>query len=134
MVCGLAHTHQGPQSRAPLVEHDAAKAGRARQRIDVHDLLGSHDIELHKIEQSRTTGEITDRRWRHIGDESFGVLELPVVEGTHYAFSIAALASRTAATMLGYAAQRQRLPLMNSRMVASEPALPTPMQATADMI
>jgi hypothetical protein len=42
--------------------------------------------------------------------------------------------SRIAATMFGYAPHRQRLPLMNSRISSSDPALPSSSSATADMI
>jgi hypothetical protein len=36
--------------------------------------------------------------------------------------------------MFGYAAQRQMLPLMNSAISSSEPALPSSSSLTADMI
>ena len=53
---------------------------------------------------------------------------------TELSFVIWPLASRTAATMPLYAPQRQRLPLIHSRISASLPAWPSSMHATAEQI
>ena len=89
VVSGLAHAHQGAQSRTLLVEHDAAEAGRSAQGSDVHDMLGSHDVKLHEVEQRRAARDIAHRHWRHLSDEGLGVLKPPVGQRAHDAFSIA---------------------------------------------
>src|SRR5207237_7007654 len=68
---------------------------------------------------------------RHSGGHVVGT---DVLEGSHRYSLPRPATSRIAATMFGYAPQRQRLPLMNSRISSSEPARPSCSSATADMI
>ena len=68
---------------------------------------------------------------RHRGGHVVGT---DVLERSHRYSLPRPATSRIAATMFGYAPQRQRLPLMNSRISSSEPARPSCSSATADMI
>src|SRR5579884_4269908 len=81
----------------------------------VDEELGRLDPESHEIDEIRAAAE--ELGLRLVGDErdrARGIVRALVAERPH-----ARAASRTAATMFTYAPQRQRLPLMRSRISSS---------------
>src|SRR5689334_3874221 len=81
----------------------------------VDDECGLDDTELHVVDEVSAARQ--EHRIGTLGDRGDGVGDAGravVAERNHWA------ASRIAATMFGYAAHRQRLPLMRSRISASD--------------
>src|SRR5262249_32755844 len=117
VIGGLAHAHQGSQPQTAFTKVNAAEIAGPRQLIDVDEPPRPHHVELHEVEKRRASGEealIVPER--SIAKQLLRAVQALISERAHHVLSILALPSRTAATMLGYAAQRQRLPLMNSRI------------------
>ena len=117
-----------PAHRRERADHDGAvllgDVAHPRQPADVDQELGADDVALRQVEHRRAAGQQhrpvpagpRSRLGERIGS---GVVEI------HHAASwriISAAAARTAVTMLLYAPQRHRLPAMNSRISASDPA------------
>ena len=104
---------------------------RSGSRVMSTSRSGLDDAVLeHQVELRRAAGEV--RRVRVGADQRDGlgrVVGARVYSNGRIATrSLACATSRIAATMFGYAPQRQRLPLMNSRISSSEPARPSAQQ------
>jgi hypothetical protein len=56
MVRGVGHAYQCAEPQTVLIKLNAPVTGRA-ERIDVDDRIRLYDIELHKVQQSRTAGD-----------------------------------------------------------------------------
>ncbi len=104
-----------------------------RQRVDVDELRRLEHVELHEIEQRgapRDEGGIGRRARRD--DGRVDGRDLEIANGPHAPQPLRTLSM--AATMFGYAPQRQRLPLICSRMSSADRACPSASRPTADMI
>src|SRR3954453_5694400 len=105
------------------------------QMRDVDEPPGALNIVLHQVQY---VGAPSDESGVRIGsDLSESVADigrLGKLKVDHGLLLIAAMACWIAATILGYAPQRQILPLISSRISSSVCARPSLIRATADMI
>src|SRR6185295_734750 len=85
--------------------------------VDVHDRGGPFDVLAHEIYQRRSAGE-KERSARRRGNCRVIVFCPKKLKRNHHAFRTT---SSIAATMPGYAPQRQMLPLIHSRISSGEP-------------
>ena len=98
--------------------------------------LGPQDTVLeHQVELGCPSGEVL-RAWvgADKGDRTRDVVGADVCQRGRRHSSSSAATSRIAATIFGYAPQRQMLPLMNSRISSSDRARPSARSATPDII
>ena len=105
----------GADAQAAAGERLDRVVGEAR---DVDQPLGRLDAELHQVDEVRAAAEVG----RAAGARARGGVRVGralVGEGLHGA------TSAIAATMFGYAPQRQRLPLMRSRISAASSVTPS---------
>ena len=129
MVRGVTHLRQGTDANASIRCHvDRCE----RQTADVDERRRSCDVELDQIDdvgtarQERGVGQCRD-----CSDRVVRSLRTRIGERAHQVRPAAAL---TAATILVYAPQRQMLPLMYSRISASERVRPSAIKPTAEHI
>src|SRR5580704_19475746 len=102
-----------------------------RQTADVNHRLGFTDTNPHPVQELGATRENRDSGTRGSSDG----LNRRRGSGVHKRFhDSASAAARTAPTICGYAEQRQRLPLIHSRISAGSVVWPSLMHPTADMI
>ena len=132
--------HQRAKPQAVVGKLNVPKT-RAMQGIDVDHGIGPHDVELHQVDQCSAAGEVAAIALRKSGRSVDGftwVCCTFIGKRSHdyslLAVFITSFACFMALTMLGYAAQRQRLPLMYWQISTSLLACPSFTQATADMI
>ena len=131
MIGRFGHPDQRTKPQAALTEFNSSVTCLS-ERIDVDYHIRLRDIELHKIGQSRAAGEILDfisaagACWIGGGGKlrSFVRFTRALIEKSAHGYCvlavfICALACFTASTIFGWAAQRQRLPLIYSLMSAS---------------
>src|SRR5690606_21499292 len=124
--------HQGPNARPPVGELFHLVQ---RQAVDVDDLSGCLDIQLHQVHQ-RGAPCYKTRLAGRAGGQAQGRLDI-VGTGVLEAFHDGYRLPRTcwiAATMLLYAPQRHMLPLINSRTSSSWSPQGSSSRAAADMI
>ena len=140
MLGRFRHTHERAEPQSVLTRLYPAMR-RARNRVDVDHGLRPHYAELHQIDERGAPGKILDAALpcgggcvRGLGCGCRPLIGKGLQSYPPLAVFIAMRPCFTALTMFGYAAQRQRLPLMYSRISASFAAWPSVTQATADMI
>ena len=122
------------------IRHERADADAAvrclfnlvqRQTRNIDQSRGAFDIFLHQVDQiGAACDELRSRIGRHLPHRVGDVVGSCVLEIDHD-FSIACW---IAATMFGYAPQRQMLPLISSRISSAVFALPSAMSPTAEQI
>jgi hypothetical protein len=102
-----------------------------RQLGDVDKLGRPLDIHLHKIDQIGAPGdELRTRAIRHEAHRFGDAVGTRILEADHSR----PIACWIAATMLGYAPQRQMFPLINSRISSAVFALPSAIKPVAEQI
>jgi hypothetical protein len=116
----VRHPHQRTDPQTGCVDLDRAESGEA---IDVEHPRRTDNSFLQPVDQLRPAGQQhragvvaqgADRNGRNAHSL--------VAEDLHWPPLFAPETSRIAATICGYALQRQMLPLMNSRISPSDPA------------
>ena len=124
----VAHARERADAQTAVGERLDA---RERQVVDVDEVIVVGDAGADEVDLGRPAGQ--ERAARVPGGERERLLHrrgAAVAQRLHGA----SRTCRIAARMLGYAAQRHRLPLMNSAMSSSVEALPSSSSLTADMI
>src|SRR5215211_4786374 len=105
---------------------------RKRQTVDVDELRRPLNTHFHEVDQVRAAREKLRARVRCAGlCRLLRVSRARISERIHVLFPAASL---IASTIFGYAPQRQRLPLIHSRISSSLFTCPSLMQATAEQI
>src|SRR3954451_16030510 len=107
-----------------------------RQPIDIDELRWPLDAHFHQVDQVRSAGEKLRARVRRRRTRRLLRISRACVSEWIHAPAAAFLppTDLIASTMFGYAPQRQRLPLIHSRISSSLRACPSPMHATAEQI
>ena len=122
----LLHRGQRADVQRVLVDGDPAQ----RQAADVDQPVRvDHAVLQHQVELGGAAGQVGGRPGRRSPSRP----RRPTSSGRTYSngshrYAPLSATSRIAATMFGYAPQRQRLPLMYSRISSSEPARPSSQQ------
>ena len=112
----IAVGHQRADAQAAVVH--VLDIGQ-RQAADVDELLRRFDLQLHQIEEICPASDEAGRR-RDVGGRGVGAGRLLVSERLH---ACPSATERIASLMLGYAEQRQTLPLIRSLISSSERSL-----------
>jgi hypothetical protein len=128
MCCNVVERRKRPYVHDIALQADLSAM---RQTADVNHRTRLTDTDPHPVQELGATRQDRDSGARRSVDGR----DCRSGPGVHKRFhGSASAAARTAATICGYAEQRQRFPLIHSRISAGSFAWPSLMHPTADMI
>src|SRR5262245_11810476 len=124
------------RAESQLLAARNVEAAELWYRGDVDDMTRTLHVQLHQIDQCRAAGEKTGVAVTqlHHGLDGFTRRRRPRISEVAHAQRLCPATSWIAARMPTYAPQRQRLPLIYSRISSGVPVWPSLTQAIADMI